>query len=270
MQIYTDAHIHILDIIDEIKKNNRNNYFNSILLPNILFCASSDSADRFIQQEEYCKQHAVNSIQSFGVHPQNPIHTEIDFLEQLIIQKRISAIGECGFDLFEEKFKKTLDMQKAVWNKQIELAKTYGLPVIIHCRKALPLIFDDVPILKKLPAVIFHGWGGSKIEAHSFLKKGVNAFFCIGKNLLRGQKNQFDTALNIEESRLLTETDAPYMSLKNEIFSVPSDITKVAYALATIIFKKKSNLDINIPNDLLNEFLNLLYKNFKTAFNLKT
>ena len=71
------------------------------------------------------------------------------------------------------------------------------------------LIFDDVKTLKKINAFIFHGWSGSVTEARSFLKKGVNAYFCIGKGLLRRQKAQLETAATLEEDRILTETDAP-------------------------------------------------------------
>lgn len=164
---------------------------------------------------------------SFGIHPQNPVMDEADLLYHLLETRSIHAVGECGFDLFTDEYKRQLPMQQKIWDIQIQWAHTFQLPIVIHCRKALPLIFNSVPALKKLPAVIFHGWSGSIAEANAFLKKGVNAYFSLGKAVLRGQKSVCAMAAAFDMNRLLTETDAPYMRLKAEAYSRPSDIVAV-------------------------------------------
>lgn len=164
---------------------------------------------------------------SFGIHPQNPVMDEADFLYHLLETRSIHAVGECGFDLFTDAYKCLLPLQQKIWDIQIQWAHTFQLPIVIHCRKALPLIFNSVPMLKKLPAVIFHGWSGSISEANAFLKKGVNAYFSLGKAVLRAQKSVCAMAAAFDMNRLLTETDAPYMRLKAETYSRPSDIVAV-------------------------------------------
>ena len=53
-------------------------------------------------------------------------------------KSKFYAIGEIGIDLFREK--KYLVEQQRAFEKQIILAKSYNLPIVIHCRDA----FDEV------------------------------------------------------------------------------------------------------------------------------
>ena len=184
-------------------------------------------------------------------------------------------------------------MQQTVWNMQLQWAQEFQLPVVIHCRKALPLIFDSVPRLKKLPAVIFHGWGGSPQEASAFLKKGVNAYFSIGKAVLRGQKSVCAMAASFDSTRLLTETDAPYMRLKAESYSHPCDIIAVTKQCANLRFKGADSVqrtgsdaikwkdsikqyescataleELSIDEAAVKEFSDMIVRNFNCAFGL--
>ncbi|UTC62073.1 TatD family hydrolase [Treponema sp. OMZ 787] len=268
--MYTDAHVHILDTIEELTSQNIENPILNTFDKEIFFCASSNESARFETQEKICRENSENFILSFGIHPQCPIDNEIPYLEKLIIEKKISAIGECGFDLFDEHYKSTLEEQKKVWKIQLELAVKSGLPIVVHCRKGLHLIFNDVKTLKKINAVIFHGWAGSVNEARSLLKKGVNAYFCIGKGLLRGQKAQIETAANLEKKRILTETDAPYMSLKEEKFSLPTDIKKVFSVFAEIWAESAGlvNYDEQNYKNYTEELKYSLFENFKKAYSI--
>ena len=222
---------------------------------------------------------------SFGIHPQNPVTEEADFLYHLLETKQIQAIGECGFDLFNAAYQQTLPAQQKVWQLQVQWAYKFQVPIVIHCRKALPLLFAETAQLKKLPAVIFHGWGGSPQEAESFLKKGVNAYFSIGKAVLRGQKSVCKMAAAFDIDRLLTETDAPYMRLKRETFSHPSDIIAVTAQCANLRKKGFDALqqtegiqqyessaaalaDISCDSDTVKAFTDRIAHNFQRAFML--
>lgn len=237
------------------------------------------------QNESNTRQQPIKQriLFSFGIHPQNPVTDEAEFLYSLLEKKEIQAIGECGFDLFNDEYTQLLPMQQKVWDMQLQWAQEFQLPVVIHCRKALPLIFNSVPRLKKLPAVIFHGWGGSPQEATAFLKKGVNAYFSIGKAVLRGQKSVCAMAASFDSSRLLTETDAPYMRLKAEPYSHPRDIIVVtaqcahlrqagADAVKQLIKQYESctaaRAEIRIAEDVVQEFSDSIVWNFKHAFGL--
>ena len=251
--MFVDAHNHVLDYLEEVGG------FESALYPStfsLSFCTSSNESLRFLKQKKICDAlpDSIKAYYSFGIHPQAPCIDELQFLENLLRKKEIIAIGECGFDLFNETYKASISFQKIVWEAQLELAIKYQVPLVIHCRKALHLIFSYEKILKKINAVIFHGWAGSVGEASSLLKKGVNAYFCIGKALLRGQKSQIEMAKSFDISRILTETDAPYMSLKGETFSSLTDIAEVVNRISNLRRFEKEELKQNILNNFIKSF----------------
>lgn len=239
--MFVDAHNHVLDYLEEVGKADAFLYPSTF---SISFCASSNESERFLKQKEICDSlpSGIKAYYSFGIHPQAPSTNELQFLEELLKKNKIIAIGECGFDLFDEAYKATFHLQKEVWEAQLELSLKYQVPMLIHCRKALHLIFSYEKVLKQVKAVIFHGWAGSVGEASSLLKKGVNAYFCIGKALLRGQKSQIEMASSFELSRILTETDAPYMKLKNEAFSSLTDIAQVVDEISRLRHVEKEVL----------------------------
>jgi TatD DNase family protein len=223
----SDAHIHLYDF-----------YRASGTVPEIdpeaIVCASAHEKDEFLWQERFAEANPGSVWLSFGIHPQEPVDDEREFLADLAASHRIAAIGECGIDLFTPDFARRLDEQKSVWAFQLELAIAYNLPLVIHCRKALHLLFADTKRLKRLPAVVFHGWPGSLREAESMLNRGVNGFFCAGKALLRGDRSLRETVAGLPVDRLLTETDAPWMAGRGEPYSVPSDIAAVTVAAASL------------------------------------
>jgi len=316
--MYIDAHLHPADYLDCCAATGDTGTVSELFAqPVSLCCSAHDHTEyerhRRLFERDVCggdgssttgtvlhqsETHLQPSAQqhvlfSFGIHPQNPVTDEAEFLYRLLEKKEIQAIGECGFDLFNDEYKQLLPMQQKVWDMQLRWAHNFQLPVVIHCRKALPLIFDSVPRLKKLPAVIFHGWGGSPQEATAFLKKGVNAYFSLGKAVLRGQKSVCAMAASFDSTRLLTETDAPYMRLKSEPYSHPRDIIAVTAQCANLRYKgadsvKQTSSDmvkrtgaikqyesstvaleeISINEAAVKEFSDMIVRNFNCAFGL--
>lgn len=95
------------------------------------------------------------------------------------------AIGEIGFDLWPE-FRHTLALQRSIFVEELRLAQQYHLPIVVHQRRAMHEIFAQISSLKRLPAVIFHGYSGTFLEALSLRKRGVHAYFSVGTPLLWG------------------------------------------------------------------------------------
>lgn len=124
-------------------------------------------------------------------------------------------------------FKKERNEQEYVWNIQIELAIKYKLPVIVHCRKANDKLFEYSNQLKKIPAVLFHSFMGTTIEAKSLLNRNINAYFSFGKQVLNNNKKVIVCVNELPIDRLLCETDAPFQFLKGESKTFNSEIKKV-------------------------------------------
>ena len=152
---------------------------------------------------------------------------DLSYLESLLSEKKIIAIGECGFDFFTPEFKATATEQEIVFKEQLRLAQKYGVPLLLHLRKSIEKIFSYSGKLKKLPSVIFHSFPGTFREADSLKKHGINAFFSFGKPILNGKKSAIECARKLPLQNLLFETDAPYQTLKGEKETLPGDIKKV-------------------------------------------
>ncbi len=244
--VYTDSHIHITQIPHWEPVINKGK-------PSPV-CACAHSPTEWKELSEYKIKKPKSVIVSFGIHPQNPDTSYIEKLERMVKNNECDCIGEAGFDFFTDEYKKTIDSQTEVWNAQLELCKSYNLPLIVHCRHALDKIFADAKKLSKINAVIFHSFPGSPLEAESLLKRNINAFFSIGKPILNGNKRAIKCASELPLERLLAETDAPYQTLKGEEVTPASDIIKV--------YKKIAELQ----NTQVLKVCNSIEDNFNRAF----
>lgn len=184
--------------------------------------------------------------------------SQLSFLEALCKEKKIIAIGECGFDFFTPDYKASAREQEIVFNEELSLAKKYNLPLVLHLRKSIEKIFTYSRELKKIPAVIFHSFPGTLREAESLKNHGVNAYFSFGKPILNGKKSALDCVTNLPLEDILLETDAPYQTLKGESETFPQDIKRV--------YEKACQL----RNMSLEEFSEALYRNFLAAYSVRT
>ena len=142
---------------------------------------------------------------AIGIHPQSEIE-KVNQLEKLI-NNQVVAIGECGLDFSREHNKK---LQETAFKKQIELAKKYDLPLIIHARKAIDEVIEILKEYKKLKGV-FHCYSGGKKRIKKILELGDNWYFGIDGNLTY-EDGLVDTVREIPKDRLLLETDCPYLT----------------------------------------------------------
>lgn len=231
--LYFDAHFHLFDCIKLDSFDNDDK---------IRACSCAHSVKEFDIQQKY-----PNIIQSYGIHPQNvgssDINLNLNFLEKLLENNKISAIGETGFDFYTNEFNSFKNLQEDAFNKQIDLAIFYNKPVVIHCRKANEKLFEYSSKLKKLPAVLFHSFMGPITEAQSLIKKNINCYFSFGKQIFNNNKKVISCVQNLPLENLLLETDAPFQTLKNEEKTYSSEIIKIydgAYKIRYFTGNKKS------------------------------
>lgn len=207
-------------------------------------------------------------LQSFGLHPQAPFSDErdfalrLEFLEGLLRERRVQAVGECGLDFFTPEFSAKRAAQEKAFAAQLEAAARHKVPVVVHARKAMQEIFAAAAALKKVPAVVFHSFAGSPADARSLLSKGINAYFSFGKPIVNGAKKAINCVRALPIERLLFETDAPYQTLKGEKATSPAEIADVyqaAFELRTA----------GIPYEARPSFIDFsseVEKNFRAVF----
>jgi TatD DNase family protein len=158
----------------------------------------------------------------------------LDLLEQLAAGGRLAAVGEAGFDLYNPAFRETEKLQDLIFSFHLETARRYGLPLVIHARRAMHKVFARAGELKKLPAVIFHSWPGTMGEGEALLRRGVNAYFSFGAAIALNHKEARRCCARFPAERLLSETDAPYQPLRGRDFSQWADLPLILQAMAEL------------------------------------
>ena len=126
---------------------------------------------------------------------------------------KIVALGEIGLDYhFETYGEHPMDKGKEAYffDRQMELAKKYGLPVIIHDREAHGDCFETV---LRHPEVrgVFHSYSGSAEMATELVKRGWFISFS-GTLTFKNASQVRRAALAVPRNRLLIETDCPYLA----------------------------------------------------------
>ena len=146
-----------------------------------------------------------------GIHPHDSPNAKQDALSQiasLAQHPKVVAIGEIGLDYYRDYAPR--DAQKAAFAAQLELAAELGKPVVLHIREA----FDDtLQILDEAPpqsGVVFHCFSGGLQEAAEASRRGFVSF--AGNLTFKNAEVLRAAAKVIPHSRLLIETDSPYLA----------------------------------------------------------
>ena len=128
--------------------------------------------------------------------------------EKMLSHPRVVAVGEIGLDYHYGKDDR--ERQIKVFKKQLDLAATYSLPVVIHDREAHGDTFD---IIKSRPDVtgILHCFSGSVEMSRQLTDAGY--YISIGGSVtFKNAKTVKEVAAAVPGDRLLIETDAPYLA----------------------------------------------------------
>ncbi len=147
-----------------------------------------------------------------GLHP---THVKENYKEELahvadmLSQHTFYAVGEIGIDLYWDST--FLKEQQDAFRRQIQLAKKFNLPIVIHCRDAFDEIFEILEEQKgeKLRG-IFHCFTGTLEQAKMAIS--YNMKLGIG-GVVTFKNGKIDTFLNqIDLRHIVLETDAPYLA----------------------------------------------------------
>lgn len=147
-----------------------------------------------------------------GLHPcsvKENWKEELAFVFQSLASRQWCAIGEIGLDYYWDTSFATA--QQEVFNRQMEWALQYKLPIVIHTRNAMQETIDQVrPFAQKGLTGIFHCFGDSYSMAAQIIDMGF--YLGIG-GVVTYKKAGLDQVLDkISLNHIVLETDAPYLS----------------------------------------------------------
>ncbi|WP_318662425.1 TatD family hydrolase [Treponema sp.] len=140
------------------------------------------------------------------------------------LKKKICAIGECGLDHHwnpsgtdgrcESDFDREVFLGEAeMFEMQLELAKKFNLPVIVHSRDAFEGTLECIKNVSYDNGII-HCYSYGLEEAKAFLDRGWYLAFGGGVTYTKKSKMEQMKELlcYVPKERLLLETDAPYLA----------------------------------------------------------
>jgi len=152
---------------------------------------------------------------AFGLHPHDASQWS-DGLEQKLIRlmakDKIVALGEIGLDYHYDLSPR--ETQRAVFDRQLDMAYELHKPVILHVREAHGDAYDILSAKHKagrLPGGIMHCYSGSVESAKAYLDMGLYISFS-GSLTFKNANKLLDVARFLPEDRVLIETDCPYMA----------------------------------------------------------
>ena len=168
-----------------------------------------------------------------GLHPtsvKENYKEELAHVEEMLAKRHFYAIGEIGIDLYWDT--STLEIQKKAFKHQIQLAKHYKLPIVIHCREAFDEIFEVLETEKNDDLFgVFHCFTGTLEQAKQAIS--YNMKLGIG-GVVTFKNGKIDQFLNeIPLTNIVLETDAPYLAptpfrgKRNESFYITKVLDKL-------------------------------------------
>lgn len=122
--------------------------------------------------QEYLKQKELPRFFTVGIHPWQKEVTQEQFniIEQAALEKRLLAVGECGIDRIKGGL--SMDLQKRNFERQIEIAEHFSLPVVVHSVRAHSDIFA---VRKRYQKTIWlmHGFIGNEQEIQNCVRHNL-------------------------------------------------------------------------------------------------
>ena len=177
-----------------------------------------------------------NVFLMMGLHPtyvKDNYEAELAHVASELAKRKFYAIGEIGIDLYWDKTH--LMEQQVAFRQQIQWAKQYKLPIVIHCREAFDEIFEILEEEKSQELFgIFHCFSGTYEQALQAIS--YNMLLGIG-GVVTFKNGKIDQFLDrIDLRHIVLETDSPYLApipfrgKRNE----SSYVVNVAAKLATV------------------------------------
>jgi TatD DNase family protein len=172
-----------------------------------------DCAVKIAQQHE-------SVYATVGIHPHEAkLATDADFaqLEELARKPKVIAWGEIGLDYYYDHSPR--DRQKRVFIRQMELARSAKLPIVIHCRPSEgnnDAWEDCLRLIEQrwkpsgLGGVL-HCFTSTWPHAKRALDMGFTISFAGNITFPKAQQIR-DSALQVPIDRMFIETDSPFLA----------------------------------------------------------
>ena len=168
-------------------------------------CVSSSQASvKLAEKQSYF-------YSTVGVHPNNTLgmeESDLEALRPLCKHAKTVAVGEIGLDFYYNNSER--DIQRTWFAKQLTLAKSLDMPVVIHSREAA---METMSIIKdsNVTKGVLHCYSGYLPMALEYIDMGYYISISGVVTYKNADKTR-EVAAGVPLNRLLIETDAPYLA----------------------------------------------------------
>jgi TatD DNase family protein len=179
------------------------------------FCDSTAICSSFSQHPDLASNHPEVYF-TWGLHPHNAKYWN-DRVEsriaEMVSHPQCVGFGEIGLDVTSEKKQGSEEEQQLiVFCRQLELAKVFEKPIVIHFRGKSELLLDllqaNLPPTQKLH---LHCWGDPSLTAaDKFMAYFPNLYFGF-TGMIVNNSNMAQLVAHVPMERIVLETDGPYM-----------------------------------------------------------
>lgn len=161
-------------------------------------------------------------VPTIGLHPEDAVNdikgANLDELRQRFVQlaknPKTVAIGECGLDFGkggEVVTEPQKDLQRQVFQMQVEVARELKLPLIVHCRNAWEDTFSLLSQISLITPIILHSFTGNTEIAQEAVTCGYYISFS-GIVTFSNAKDIQEAAKIVPAEKMLVETDSPFLA----------------------------------------------------------
>jgi TatD DNase family protein len=210
MNYYIDTHSHIYadefkkDLPDAIRRC-EDQHVKKIFMPNV----DHTSIDSMLEVEHRWPNICCPMM---GLHPcsvKKDFGRELYIIEDWLSKRKFSAVGEIGTDLYWDNT--FWGEQLEALQIQIEWAKKYQLPIVLHCRESLDPTIDMIEKFQDGHLKgIFHCFTGTAAQAERIFK--LNFLVGLG-GVVTFKKGGLDKIIpGIDLASVVLETDSPYLA----------------------------------------------------------
>jgi TatD DNase family protein len=197
--------------------------------------APSVSSSNFERVRSLCELHPGCSP-AYGIHPMYTnlaTPSDLDVLRDFLIHHRPVAVGEIGMDFFIKQYDQ--DTQEFFFVRQLELAREFDLPVLLHIRHAQDIVLKHLR-QHKVRGGIAHAFNGSNQQADEFIKLGFKLGFGGAMTYSRALRLR-KLAATLPLESIVLETDAPDIPpdfLERGLPNKPEYLPRIAQTLAEL------------------------------------
>lgn len=213
MLIDTHSHVHFLKEFPDFQEVLKRAREAGVLKQVMIGCNMRDSADAaaFVKGKDGLSW-------TVGIHPHDSnqgesgnyqiIRNMIEGVEEFESWTRPVAVGEIGLDYFRNL--QPVEVQKKTFAMQLQIAREFDLPVVVHIRDAYEDAFRVLEV-EGNKKVLLHCFSGGLVEADLAWSRGYITSFSGVVTYAKNMELQ-EVARRAPEDKFVVETDCPFLA----------------------------------------------------------